>query len=231
MRDKYNEQLQELNEELIQMGSLCEECISRVMLALSGDKENNEEKLHNILTNVYHTDAEIDEMEKTIETLCLKLLLKQQPVASDLRLVSSALKMISDMERIGDQCADIADIAKYLEHENAGEILHAVPLQEMAAAVTRMVTEAVDSFVGRDLEKAREVIASDDTVDALFEKTRADIAGLAAKYPEKGMVLLDVLMVAKYFERIGDHATNIAEWVEFAMTGEHEKKLKYEESK
>ncbi len=231
MRDKYNEQLQELNEELIQMGSLCEECISRVMLALSGDKENNEEKLHNILTNVYHTDAEIDEMEKTIETLCLKLLLKQQPVASDLRLVSSALKMISDMERIGDQCADIADIAKYLEHENAGEILHAVPLQEMAAAVTRMVTEAVDSFVGRDLEKAREVIASDDTVDALFEKTRADIAGLAAKYPEKGMVLLDVLMVAKYFERIGDHATNIAEWVEFAMTGEHEKKLKYEENK
>ncbi len=231
MRDKYNEQLQELNEELIQMGSLCEECISRVMLALSGDKENNEEKLHNILTNVYHTDAEIDEMEKTIETLCLKLLLKQQPVAGDLRLVSSALKMISDMERIGDQCADIADIAKYLEHENAGEILHAVPLQEMAAAVTRMVTEAVDSFVGRDLEKAREVIASDDTVDALFEKTRADIAGLAAKYPERGMVLLDVLMVAKYFERIGDHATNIAEWVEFAMTGEHEKKLKYEESK
>ncbi len=231
MRDKYNEQLQELNEELIQMGSLCEECISRVMLALSGDKENNEDKLHNILTNVYHTDAEIDEMEKTIETLCLKLLLKQQPVASDLRLVSSALKMISDMERIGDQCADIADIAKYLEHENAGEILNAVPLQEMAAAVTRMVTEAVDSFVGRDLEKAREVIASDDTVDALFEKTRADIAGLAAKYPEKGMVLLDVLMVAKYFERIGDHATNIAEWVEFAMTGEHEKKLKYEESK
>ncbi len=230
MRDKYNEQLQELNEELTQMGSLCEECISRVMLALSGEDGINEEKLQTILTNVYHTDAEIDEMEKTIETLCLKLLLKQQPVASDLRLISSALKMISDMERIGDQCADIADIAKYLEHENAGEILSAVALQEMAAATMRMVTEAVDSFVDRDLEKAREVIASDDAVDALFDKTRSDIAALAAKYPEKGMVLLDVLMVAKYFERIGDHATNVAEWVEFAMTGEHEKKLKYEEN-
>ena len=229
MRDQYNEQLKDLDGRLSQMGSLCEECISRVALALAGQEQGSApEETEKLLRRVYQSDAAIDRMEREIEALCYKLLLKQQPVASDLRFVSAALKMISDMERIGDQCADIADITRFLTDEKAFSLESSVHIRDMATGTMHMVTRAVDSFVRRDLSQAREVIASDDDVDGLFDEVRTEIAGLIARYPERGMVLLDLLMIAKYFERLGDHATNVAEWVEFAVTGEHSKKNKYE---
>ena len=223
MRDQYNEQLEQLNGRLSEMGALCEACIDSVAVTLSGlnaDGTKNEET----------TDAEIDEMERTIEAQCLRLLLKQQPVAGDLRFISAALKMISDMERIGDQCADIADIAQFLDGEAAfAELETAVNIRDMAAETMKMVTKAVDSFIARDLDMARQVVKNDDIVDEMFNAIREKIADLIAARHEKGILFLDLLMIAKYFERIGDHATNVAEWVEFAITGEHEKKLKYQD--
>ena len=169
-------------------------------------------------------------MERTIEAQCLRLLLKQQPVAGDLRFISAALKMISDMERIGDQCADIADIAQFLDGEAAfAELETAVNIRDMAAETMKMVTKAVDSFIARDLDMARQVVKNDDIVDEMFNAIREKIADLIVARHEKGILFLDLLMIAKYFERIGDHATNVAEWVEFAITGEHEKKLKYQD--
>ena len=233
MRDQYNEQLEELNERLSMMGALCERCIDSVAVTLSGvnaDGSKNEEGTEQRVLKIYRTDSEIDEMERTIEAQCLRLLLKQQPVAGDLRFISAALKMISDMERIGDQCADIADIAQFLNGESAfAELETAVNIRDMAAETMKMVTKAVDSFIARDLEMAREVVKNDDVVDEMFNTIREKIADLIAARQDKGILFLDLLMIAKYFERIGDHATNVAEWVEFAITGEHEKKLKYQD--
>jgi phosphate transport system protein len=211
MRSRFDEQLQQLNTELIQMGALCETAIASAAKALL---ENDLE----LAAHAVEVDREIDEKEHEIETLCLKLILKQQPVARDLRLISAALKMITDMERIGDQASDIAEIVT-MAHINASDSpLH---IGQMAEATIYMVTKSIDAFVKRDLDLARAVIAYDDVVDDFFDRVKSELISLIGAHPERGEYAIDLLMIAKYFERIGDHATNIAEWVEFAMTGRH----------
>ena len=163
-------------------------------------------------------DAEIDQKEREIEQLCIKLLLKQQPVARDLRVISAALKMISDMERIGDQAADISEITKYIEKNENQSKVH---IADMAKATGKMVTDSIDSFVKKDLPLAYSVMRYDDVVDDLFSAVRQELIGLIAEDSRNGELCIDLLMIAKYFERIGDHAVNIAEWVEFSLTGKH----------
>ncbi len=211
MRNYYEAQLELLNTELIKMGALCEDAIDAAAKGLLHNKEE-------IRSSVRGIEEAIDQKERDVEALCLNLLLRQQPIASDLRTVSSALKMISDMERIGDQAADIADISRYLSGK---EIVSAVPLERMAQVTSSMVKSCVDAFVRRDLELAQAVEASDDKVDAFFNEIKNDLIKLipTSADPE---ACLDMLMVAKYFERIGDHAVNVAEWVTFAITGQHE---------
>ena len=209
MRNKFDQQLETLHVELIKMGALCEDAISGTVNALG---KNSEE----IIQNVFHLETEIDQKERDIEALCMKLLLQQQPVASDLRVVSAAMKMISDMERIGDQAADIAEITRYVQLTALREI---APVDKMAKAAVRMVTNAIDSFIKRDLTLAGRVIGSDDIIDDLFLSIRKYLIEYIAKHPESSENCLDMLMIAKYFERIGDHAANIAEWVEFSITG------------
>lgn len=211
MRSKFDEQLALMKNELIQMGALCEEAISLTAKALSDGEKS-------LAAKAISLDAEIDQMERDIETLCLKLLLQQQPVARDLRQISAALKIITDMERIGDQAADIAEIIMamlsegYLP-EDVGNI------REMAAEAIKMVTESVDSYVRQDTAMARRVIDHDDVVDGYFIRVRAVLIGKIAANPVEGEHALDLLMIDKYLERIGDHATNIAEWVIFSVTG------------
>ncbi len=210
MRSRFDAQLALLHRELIEMGALCEEAISRVSTALRTRDAA-------LAQEIAAGDAVIDQKERSIESLCLKLLLEQQPVASDLRQVSAALKMITDMERIGDQAADVAEIACYLMAHPDGECAE---IHKMAAATQRMVSESVDAFVRQDAALARQVIDEDDGVDDLFVAVkRALIANIAAA-PQEGECALDRLMIAKYFERIGDHATNIAEWVVYSVTGQ-----------
>ena len=211
MRSHFDEQLALLNKELIQMGALCEEVISLASRALT-------ESDTSLAASVAPLDAEIDQKERTIESLCLKLLLQQQPVASDLRTVSSALKMITDMERIGDQAEDIAEIVTFLNGRSAenDEIL-----REMARSTIKMVTESVDAYVKHDIMLAEKVIADDDTVDDYFDRVKTELIDAIAANPSDGEYALDLLMIAKYFERIGDHAVNIAEWVIFSVTGLH----------
>ncbi len=213
MRTRFDEQLALLNKELIEMGALCEEVIAVASRALTQGDTALAEK-------VAPLDGQIDEKERTIETLCLRLLLQQQPVAKDLRQISAALKMITDMERIGDQAEDIAEIVTYLDGRTAenDELL-----REMARAAIGMVTGSVDAYVKRDLALAEHVIAEDDVVDDFFEKVKQELIGKIAQDPGDGAYALDLLMIAKYFERIGDHAVNIAEWVIFSVTGEHNK--------
>lgn len=209
MRNKFDQQLEKLHVELIKMGALCEDAISGTVSAL---EKNSEE----VIQNVFHLETEIDQKERDIEALCMKLLLQQQPVASDLRVVSAAMKMISDMERIGDQAADIAEITRYVQLTALREI---APVDKMAKAAVRMVTNAIDSFIKRDLTLAGRVIGSDDIIDDLFLSIRKYLIEYISKHPESSENCLDMLMIAKYFERIGDHAANIAEWVEFSITG------------
>lgn len=211
MRSRFDEQLQLLNTELIQMGALCETAIASAAKALlDGDFQ--------LAAYAIGVDQEIDEKEREIESLCLKLLLQQQPVARDLRLISAALKMITDMERIGDQAADIAEIVTMAHIEASDSPMH---IGEMAEATIHMVTESIDAFVKRDLDLAQSVVAYDDVVDNFFDQVKSELISLIAAHPERGEYAVDLLMIAKYFERIGDHATNIAEWVEFSMTGRH----------
>ena len=211
MRSRFDEQLNTLNRQLIEMGAACEEAITLASNALTtGDAA--------LADKVVPLDAEIDRMERDIESLCLRLLLQQQPVARDLRLISAALKMITDMERIGDQAADIAEIVGYIEkgnEENFGNITR------MAGVVTGMVTRSVDAFVKRDLALAKQAIDEDDVVDELFLKVKGELITLITEHPQEGEYALDLLMIAKYFERIGDHAVNIAQWVAFSVTGVH----------
>ncbi|KAB0578795.1 phosphate transport system protein [Fusobacterium naviforme] len=211
MRNHFDEQLNELRHKLTHMGALCEEAIALAARALM---EANAAVGRRALT----LDAEIDQMEREIEGLCLKLLLQQQPVARDLRQISAALKMITDMERIGDQASDIVEIIPYLKERRVREC---DSIRQMAAAAIKMVVESVDAFVRRDLKLARHVIQCDDIVDALFDSTRSALIRMIAENHADGEYALDLLMIAKYFERIGDHATNIAEWVEFSVTGIH----------
>ena len=211
MRNHFNDQLAQLNRELIQMGGLCEEIIEIVARALTGWEDD-------LIKRVTTLGAEIDESERSIETLCLKLLLQQQPVARDLRQISAALKMITDMERIGDQAEDIAEIVLYLKgHTMEGMEL----IEDMARETIAMVTASVDAFVKKDVELAEKVIAQDDLVDDYFSKVKHGIISLIAENSADGEFALDILMISKYFERIGDHATNIAEWVIYSITGVH----------
>lgn len=211
MRSRFDEELQLLNKKLIEMGAQCEEVIRMASSALTdGDVE--------LARRVKPMDAEIDRMERDIESLCLKLLLQQQPVARDLRQISAALKMITDMERIGDQAEDICEIISFLQGRSGREC---GDINEMAEATIKMVTESVDAFVHKDIALAESVIRYDDVVDDFFEKVKKDLIGMITQNPQDGEYALDLLMIAKYFERIGDHAVNLAEWVVFAVTGIH----------
>ena len=211
MRNKFDEQLERLHVELIQMGALCEEAISAAAEALlRGDRD--------LAQAAIQAEREIDQKERDVESLCLKLLLQQQPVAKDLREISAALKMISDLERIGDQAADIAELTRFVRLPDGSGLLH---IADMARAVIAMVTDSVDSFVRRDLTLAHSVCAADDRVDQLFEQVKEELIAFIAADAAAGEQGLDLLMVAKYLERIGDHATNVAEWVEYSITGVH----------
>ena len=211
MRTRFDEQLSLLNRELIEMGALCEQAIAAAAKALlTGDTK--------LAAEVSPVEDEIDRKERDIESLCLKLLLQQQPVARDLRQISAALKMITDMERIGDQAADIAEIIGFLGGRTGAECAH---IGEMAREAIGMVTGSVDAYVKRDTELAAGIIARDDTVDALFDKVKSSLVTMLQEHPQDSEYALDILMIAKYFERIGDHAVNIAEWVEFSVTGVH----------
>lgn len=211
MRNKFDSQLEKLNLELITMGALCEDAISASVKAMTyGDEA--------LCDKVFATDSEIDQKERDIEAICMKLLLQQQPVAGDLRIISSALKMISDMERIGDQASDIAEITKFIKNSDVRSRVH---INDMAKAATQMVTDSVESFVKKDLSLARAVMEYDDKVDNLFGYVKDELVRLIAEDRENGEFCIDLLMIAKYLERIGDHAVNIAEWVEYSITGVH----------
>ena len=220
MRNRFDRQLKKLNDELIDMGNMIEKSIEKALVALV---TQNVEKAQEVIAY----DLEIDRQEREIESLCMKLLLQQQPVARDLRLISSALKMITDMERIGDQAADIAELAIFMaEKPYIKELKH---ITQMGQETMVMVVTSVDAFVEKDLEKAQEVLTHDDIVDQLFDAVKSELIEMIHQDKEIGEQATDLLMVAKYFERIGDHATNIAEWVIYSITGEHEKNIKSED--
>ena len=210
MRTKFDEQLEKLNVALITTGALCEDAISTAAKALL---ENDMD----LAAQVNPIELEIDQKEREIETLCMRLLLQQQPVAGDLRQISSALKMITDLERIGDQTSDIAELVPYLQKGDLS--FSKVHIKEMAEATIKMVTDAIDSFVRQDLALARGVMEYDKVVDGLFNKVKAELIQLIGENRESGEFCIDLLMVAKYFERIGDHAVNVAEWVQYSLTG------------
>jgi len=212
MRNRYNEQLEQLNNMLVEMGAFIETAIATTIQALQKQDMALAKK-------VIDLGKEVDQKEKDIQDLCLKLLLQQQPIARDLRLISAAIKMITDMERIGDQAADIAEIAIILAGAPYIKELEHIP--QMAEATVKMVTDSIDAFVKKDLMLAKSVIAYDDVVDDLFVIIKSELVELIRADSQNGEQAMDFLMIAKYFERIGDHALNIAEWVVFSMTGKH----------
>ncbi len=211
MRNRFDEQLDVLNNELIAMGALCESAIASAAKAML---ERDADLAHKAI----EVEKEIDHMEREIESLCLKLLLQQQPVARDLRQISAALKMITDMERIGDQAADISEILMVTNLDAKTDAEH---IGDMARATIKMVTDSVEAFVQQDIELRHAVIAYDNEVDMLWEKVRSELIALIRSDPSRGEPAMDLMMIAKYFERIGDHAVNVAEWVEFSITGVH----------
>ena len=211
MRSRFDEQLSLLNKKMIEMGALCEELIAKVAKALlGGDVETAKQ--------AKAQGSEIDRMEREIESICLKLLLQQQPVARDLRVISAALKMITDMERIGDQAEDIAEIIPFLGGRTGAEF---DDFSLMAQAACKMVTESIDAYVNQDIELAKAVSEKDDIIDDAFRRMKSTLIKMISETDADGEYAIDLLMIAKYFERIGDHATNIAEWVEFSVTGIH----------
>lgn len=212
MRNHFDEQLRVLDNELITMGALCEEAIENAIKYLTVNEST-------LLQTVHSIDDQIDQKERDIENLCMKLLLMQQPVAKDLRKISSALKMISDMERIGDQASDIAEIASFV---NSSGYTGSVNIEDMAEATMSMLTNSIDSFVRIDGALAKKVIDQDDTVDQLFEKVKQELIENVKNASDGAEALIDLLMIAKYLERIGDHAENIAGWVLYFITGDHE---------
>jgi len=218
MRNRFDGQLAKLHEMMIEMGAMIEKAITLAIHALVQQDEA-------MAKQAIEFDDDIDKMEKNIETMCLQLLLQQQPVAKDLRVISAALKMITDMERIGDQSADISEIALFLIGETYIKKLEHIPM--MAEATAKMVTESIQAYVHMDLVLAREVIEYDDVVDNLFYTVRNDLIELIQQDKSYGPQAIDLMMIAKYFERIGDHATNIAEWVVFSITGRHAKEKYY----
>ena len=211
MREYYTAQLETLNTNMIQMGALCEDAISAAIQSLLEDDRT-------IAKKVADTELEIDQMERDIERQCMRLLLMQQPVATDLRVVSSALRMIADLERIGDQAFDIADITKSGSFQGFSGKVH---IKEMAKAAIHMVTDSVDSYVKQDVQLAKHVAEEDDVVDELFLKVRRELAKLIHTDQNASEQALDLLMIAKYLERIGDHAVNVSEWVIYSVTGKH----------
>ena len=211
MRGKFDRQLQQLNEEMTRMGNMIEQAIQTATQAfLNQDVKTARE--------IMEGDAAVDEAQKRIESICFQLLIQQQPVAKDLRTITAALKMVTDMERIGDHAADISELTLMLRELPAMSNAH---LREMAAQTTQMLLSSLEAYVSQDMEKANAVIAQDDAVDALFVAVKNDLVAAILADPKAGETAADLLMAAKYFERIGDHATNIAEWAIFAHTGHH----------
>ena len=215
MRNRFDQQLELLNKQLIHMGELCEEAIGKATTALKEGSMEQAEK-------VRIADEEIDQAETDIERLCLRLLLQQQPVARDLRQISAALKMITDMERIGDHATDISEIT--IELSSQKYIKKLEHIQQMSKETMVMLVQSIEAFVNKDIDKARNVIEQDDIVDNLFITVKRELIGMIHENVDAGEQATDLLMVAKYLERIGDHATNISEWVIFSITGSHDNK-------
>jgi phosphate transport system protein len=213
MRETYHKQLENLHTELIRMGALCEDAIANAMKALIGGDADLREK-------VWDLEREIDMKEREIESFSVHLLLREQPVAGDLRRITAAQRMITDMERIGDLAADIAELSRFIVNV---ETIKGIPIAEMATAAAKMLTDSVDAFVASDLEKTYSVMAFDNVVDEFFVKVKTRLISLVAENSEHTEAYIDLLMIAKHLERIGDHAQNIAEWVEYYITGKRSK--------
>ncbi|MGI6206409.1 MAG: phosphate signaling complex protein PhoU [Anaerovoracaceae bacterium] len=213
LRARYNGQLETLHLQLIKMGALSEDAIDAAMKSLFNHDSSMAEK-------TFSLEKDIDEQEKDIENLCIKLLLEQQPVATDLRMVSSAMRMISDLERIGDLAENIAEITKFIDKD---DVISRIPLNSMAEAASDMVAESVESFVRSDVDLAKKVIQSDDNVDEYFVEIKKELMNEIKENSENGEACLDILMISKYLERVADHAVNVAEWVIYAVTGENPK--------
>lgn len=212
MRNRFDRQLMRLNQEMVDMGALCEEMITAAAkVVATRDKE--------LIEDAKGMEEEINHKERDIERICMKLLLQQQPVATDLRVISSALKMVSDMERIGDQASDIVGIVQ--KDSAVPAQMENTHLEKMSKATIDMVSRSVKAFVKENLGLAREVIEQDDLVDDLFSQVKKEVIEMIHNEPERGEECVAILMIAKYFERIGDHASNVAEWVEYAITGEY----------
>ncbi len=211
MRERYMQQLEELQSEVLELGKLCEKAIMKTCCLLDTDemRDSNVKEINAL-------EKDIDTKEHSVEAICIQLLLRQQPVAADLRRISAALKMVTDMERIGDQATDIAEI---LETGSIDVPVNSVKIAQMAEFTMQMVNKSVESYINRDLTLAQETIESDDTLDEMFLEVRRTLNANEMHFSADQ--ILDLLMIAKYYERIGDHATNIAEWVEFSLTGRH----------
>ena len=209
MRDKYQEELEKLNANILKMGKMIEIAIESTVIALMGRDIQ-------AASTVSENDEAIDNMEREIEALCMKLLLQQQPVATDLRVITAALKMVTDMERIGDHAADIAELVLQIPDCKYNKM---DTITEISTQIIKMIHDSVDSFIQRNYDKAQIVIAQDDIVDNLYHEIKSDLIQKIKK-TDDGEQILDYLLIARYFERIGDHATNIAKWVVFAITGE-----------
>ena len=212
MRAEYDRQLRELEEELFDMGSMCQQEVALSGAVLIGDDETLREQVCSL-------EMEIDKKDRQIENICTGLLLRQTPVAGDLRFVSAALKIVSDMERIGDQAADIAELSRYISEK---PLLEKVHISDICCVVMNMVTDSVEALVKKDEILARKVIGDDDIADELFVRIKEELVSLIQENRTEPQEILDLLMAAKYFERVGDHAVNIAEWVEFIVTGMHD---------
>lgn len=208
----FQNEIEKLNVELIKMGALIEEAIENVIISLKTQD-------HSLAKEIIKKDSEIDDMEKAIESHCLSLILRQQPVAKDLRIVSTALKMVTDMERIGDQASDIASIILKIDTDHFFEIVEHIP--QMASIAKKMVKGSIEAFVKGDTELTKQIIEIDDELDSLFTKVKSEVIEILKKANDLSDMCVDFLMIAKYFERIGDHAENICEWVEFNETGEY----------
>ena len=212
MRAEYDRQLRELEEELFDMGSMCQQAVAFSGAVLIGDDETLREQVCSL-------EMEIDKKDRQIENICTGLLLRQTPVAGDLRFVSAALKIVSDMERIGDQAADIAELSRYISEK---PLLEKVHISDICCVVMNMVTDSVEALVKKDEILARKVIGDDDIADELFVRIKEELVSLIQENRTEPQEILDLLMAAKYFERVGDHAVNIAEWVEVIVTGMHD---------
>lgn len=211
MRGKFDRQLKQLNEEMTKMGNMIEAAIQTATQAFLAQDVKTAKQ-------IMAGDVDVDQAQKRIEGICFQLLIQQQPVARDLRTITAAMKMVTDMERIGDHAADISEIELMLERLPPMSNAH---LREMAAETRAMLLSSIEAYVERDVRKAQAVIDRDDVVDDLFDTVKGELIAAIRESPENGEPATDLLMAAKYFERIGDHATNIAEWAIFAMTGRH----------